>query len=99
MKPTSYPQEYRDKLNRVVYVLLNEYEKIIYTFYGETNRIKVKYIVFKKNIYFDVFSRTGEVIFSNVTNNFFDCRIEKKYDGTIDFIVHPEKIKLINQIK
>lgn len=99
MKLTSYPQEYRDKLNRVVYVLLNEYEKIIYTFYGETNRIKVKYIVFKKNIYFDVFSRTGEVIFSNVTNNFFDCRIEKKYDGTIDFIVHPKKIKLINQIK
>jgi hypothetical protein len=95
----NYPKEYRDNLNRVNYILHNEFEKTIYTFYGDTNKIKVKYIYYRKNIYFDVFSKSGDVIFSNVSNNFLDCKVEKKYDGTIDFIVHPVKRLLINQIK
>lgn len=94
-----YPKEYRDKLNRINYVLNNEYQKIIYTYYGETNKIKIKYIYFRKNVYFDAFSKTGEVIFSNVTNNFLDCKVAKKFDGTIEFIIHPIKKQIINQIK
>lgn len=98
MNEKTYPKTFRDKLNRINYILENEFQKIIYTFYGDTNRIKIKYVYFRKNIYFDAFSKTGQLIFSTYEDN-HKSTVEKKYDGTISFIVHPEKIKLINQIK
>lgn len=98
MKEQTYPKIYRDKLNRINYVIQNEFQKIIYTFYGETKNIKIKYVYFRKNVYFDAFSKSGQLIFSTFEDN-YSSTVEKKYDGTISFIVHPEKIKIINQIK
>lgn len=97
MKEQTYPKIYRDKLNRINYIIQNEFQKTIYTFYGESNKIKVKYVYFRKNVYFDVFSKTGEVIFSTVEDN-FNSTVEKKYDGTISFIIHPIKKNLINKL-
>jgi hypothetical protein len=97
MKETTYPKIYRDKLNRINYIIQNEFQKTIYTFYGDSNKIKVKYVYFRKNVYFDVFSKTGEVIFSTVEDN-YSSTVEKKYDGTIGFIIHPIKKNLINKL-
>jgi hypothetical protein len=97
MNEKTYPKIYRDKLNRINYILQNEFQKIIYTFYGETNKIKVKYVYFRKNVYFDVFSKTGEVIFSTVEDT-HSATVEKKYDGTISFTIHPVKKNLINKL-
>lgn len=97
MKEITYPKIYRDKLNRINYIIQNEFQKTIYTFYGDSNKIKVKYVYFRKNVYFDVFSKTGEVIFSTVEDN-YSSTVEKKYDGTIGFIIHPIKKNLINKL-
>lgn len=98
MKEKTYPKIYKDKLNRISYVLENEFQKTIYTFYGESNKIKVKYIYFRNNVYFDAFSKTGEVIFSTLDQQSISSNVEKKYDGTISFVVHPVKRNLINTI-
>ncbi len=43
MNEKTYPKIYRDKLNRINYILQNEFQKIIYTFYGETKTRQSKY--------------------------------------------------------
>lgn len=93
----SYPKEYKDKLHRIIYVQQNEFEKVIYTYYGDTHNIKVKYYYYRNSVFFDAFSRTGEVIFSTVGSG-FNQFVEKKYDGTIGFVIHPIKKNIINKI-
>lgn len=94
---SSYPKEYKDKLNRIIYVQENEFEKIIYTYYGNTNKIKVKYYYYRNSVFFDAFSQTGEVIFSTIGNGFSKF-VDRKHDGTISFTFHPLKKKLINKL-
>lgn len=94
----NYPQLFKDKLGRTIYIIENEFQKIIYTFYGESNKIKVKYVYFRNNVYFDVFSKSGEVIFSTLEQESLRSTIEKKHDGTFSFIIHPIKKQLINKI-
>lgn len=94
----NYPQVYKDKLGRVIYIIENEFQKIIYTFYGESNKIKVKYVYFRNNVYFDAFAKNGEVIFSTLEQGLISSTLEKKHDGTFSFVIHPVKKQSINKI-
>lgn len=94
-----YPIEYHDKLGRVVYCLSNQFERTVFVYYEDSNRIKVKYQYFNKDVYFDVFSRSGQLIFSSISNNVHQTNIEKKHDGSLDFIVNQEKLRLFNSLR
>lgn len=94
-----YPMEYHDRLGRLVYCLDNEFERTVFVYYGDTGKLKVKYQYFNKDVYFDVFSKTGELVFSSISNNIHQTNIERKHDGSIDFIVNPKKLSLINGLK
>lgn len=99
MNDSGYPKRYKDNLGRIIYTLENEFERTVFVYYGETSRIKVKYHYVNKDVYIDAFSRTGSIIFSTVSKNLHETHVEKKYDGSIEFIVHPEKLRFINSLK
>lgn len=94
-----YPVKYKDKLGRTVYVLENEFERIVFVYYGETDKKKIKYHYINKDVYVDAFSKSGSIIFSTVSRNVHETHVEKKHDGTLDFIVNPQKLKIINDLK
>ncbi len=93
----SYPKMYHDKLNRLAYVLENEFEKTIYTFYGQSNKIKVKYKFYRQDVKFDVFTESGYLLLSNFSER--DVKFKKTPYGTIKFTIHPNKLKKINNLK
>jgi hypothetical protein len=99
MEKKEYPVKYKDKLGRTVYVLENEFERIVFVYYGNTDKKKIKYHYINQDVYVDAFSRSGVIIFSTVSRNVHETHVEKKYDGTLDFIVNAEKLKLINELK
>lgn len=99
MKSENFPKIYKDKLGRVIYVLENEFERVAFTYYGSTKKIKIKYHYMNENFYIDAFSKNGKLIFSTFSKNVYETNVEKKIDGTIDFIVSSEKLKAINLLK
>lgn len=99
MNASDYPKRYKDNLGRIIYALENEFERTVFMYYGNTNRIKVKYHYINKDVYIDAFSRTGEIIFSTVSRNLHETHVERRSDGSIEFIVHPEKLRFINSLK
>lgn len=99
MNDEKYPKRYKDKLGRVIYVLKNEFERTIFMYYGTTNHIKIKYHYINKDVYIDTFSKKGDIIFSTISKNIHETRIEKRSDGSIEFIIHPEKLRFINSLK
>lgn len=99
MEKKEYPIKYKDKLGRLIYLLENEFERVVFVYYGQTDRIKIKYHYINKDVYVDAFSRSGTIIFSTVSRNVYETHVEKKFDGTLDFIVNPEKLRLINDLK
>lgn len=99
MNVSDYPKRYKDNLGRVIYALENEFERTVFMYYGDTNRIKIKYHYINKDVYIDAFSRTGAIIFSTVSKNLHETHVERRSDGSIEFIVHPEKLRFINSLK
>ena len=98
MKNKKYPLEYKDKLGRVVYVLDSEFDRTIYKYWFNTNRLKIKYKYFREDVSFSAFSFAGKLILSSYKDA-KSAELYFKYDGTIHFNVNPEKLKLINSIK
>jgi len=98
MSKDQYPKEYKDELNRLAYVIDNEFERTVFVYYNKTNKIKIKYKYFHKDVYFDVFSRTGELIFSNLNTNMNGGRIMNDH-YEMKFIIHPIKLQIINNLK
>lgn len=99
MNDSEYPKRYKDNLGRIIYALENEFERTVFMYYKDTNRIKIKYHYINKDVYIDAFSRTGEIIFSTVSRNLHETHVERRFDGSIEFIVHPEKLRFINSLK
>lgn len=99
MNGSEYPKRYTDELGRLVYAVDSEFERVVLRYYGDTSRIKLKYHYINKDLYVDAFSRSGEIIFSTFSRNVHDTHVERKHDGSLDFIVHPRKLELINSLK
>lgn len=99
MNDFGYPKRYKDKNGRIVYSQENEFERVVLIYYGDTDRIKIKYHYFHKDLYVDVFSKSGQIIFSTVSDNVNETHVEKKPDGTLDFIISPQKLAIINSLK
>jgi len=99
MSEKIYPIKYKDKLGRLIYTLENEFERVVFMYYQDSDRIKVKYHYMNNDVYIDAFSKSGDLIFSTYSRNIFESKIEKKHDGTLDFIINPHKLKIINSIR
>ena len=92
-----YPRKFKDKLGRVIYTEVDEFEKNFYTFYGDSNKIKVKYISRKESVYFDAFSRKGSLLISNVFGDHNNSIKKNKWKG-FSFVICKEKLKIINNL-
>jgi hypothetical protein len=85
--------EKRDKLNRLVYVNFNEVERVIYKYYGNTNKIKIKIRLVSKEQIIEIYNKEGRIIYSDETNNnFIKMKNIKIYKNKIS-------IKLPNEIR
>jgi hypothetical protein len=85
--------EKRDKLNRLVYVNFNEVERVIYKYYGNTNKIKIKIRLVSKEQIVEIYNKEGKIIYSDETNNnFIKMKNIKIYKNKIS-------IKLPNEIR
>ena len=99
MNEPEYPILHKDRLGRVIYAVHSEFERSVFKYYGDTTRIKVKYHYYNEDFYIDAFSKNGNVIFSTVSRNVYETHVEKRSDGTLEFIVHPNKLTIINSLK
>lgn len=85
--------EKRDKLNRLVYVNFNEVERVIYKYYGNTNKIKIKIRLVSKEQIIEIYNKEGNIIYSDeASNNFIKMKNIKIYKNKIS-------IKLPNEIR
>lgn len=99
MSSPEFPSIHKDRLGRVIYAVHSEFERSVFRYYGDTSKIKVKYHYYNDDFYIDTFSRNGDVIFSTFSRNVFESHVERKCDGTIEFVVHPNKLAAINSLK
>lgn len=73
-----------DKLNRVIYKKLNDVERFIFKYYGDTNKLKIVIKLFNQTETADVFDKNGDLIFYNSDGfNNFDLSCIKIYNNTI----------------
>lgn len=85
--------EKKDKLNRVIYRNLNDVERVIYKYYGNTNKLKVIIRLISKEQIVNIFNKKGDLIYSDEKKcSFIKLKNIKIYKNQI-------VIKLPNEIR
>lgn len=59
-----YPIKKYDNLNRLIYVDWNGIERIVNIYWGETDRVKIKYRLWRDEAEVEAFDKSGNQIFS-----------------------------------
>lgn len=85
--------EKKDKLNRVIYRNLNDVERVIYKYYGNTNKIKIAIRLISKEQIVNIFNKEGQIIYSDEKKSgFIKLKNIKIYKNQI-------VIKLPNEVR
>ena len=93
-KNIEYPIKKIDYLNRVIYIDYNGYERIVKTYWTNTNNIKVKYSYFGNEVLIQAFDKNAKKILT-VSNLGYDLNLNNLIisKDRIEFVVEQNKIK------
>nr|QBM02753.1 hypothetical protein [uncultured archaeon] len=93
-KIIEYPIKKFDNLNRVIYIDWNGVERCINVFWGDTNKIKIKYRLWHSETEVEAYDEKGNVIFQSsagvIVIKFPRLKIK---DGKLLYTVERKKIK------
>ncbi len=88
-----FPIKKYDHLNRMIYVDWNGVERCINIYWDDTNKIKIKYRLWHKEIEVEAYDKKGRIVFRNSAGvsvlKFPRLRIE---NGKMIYIVDKKKI-------
>jgi hypothetical protein len=91
---SEYPIKKHDSLNRLIYVDWNGVERLINIYWGDTNKVKIKYRLWNDDAEVEAYDKNGNQVFNSSSGvavfKFPRLRIEK---GRVSYIVDKKKIK------
>jgi len=89
-----YPIKKYDKLNRVIYVDWNGVERCINIYWGDTDKIKIKYRLYSSDAEVWAYDKNGKVIIRNVSGKFvLDLPRLKIKNNIVTYNVDKNKLK------
>lgn len=65
-----YPQRKTDSLGREYRIDVSSTERVLRSFWGKTQNVKVRYHIFNQDVKIDVFDPNGKVIMTNEAGKF-----------------------------
>ncbi len=65
-----YPQRKADSLGREYRIDISSTERVLRSFWGNTQNVKVRYHIFHQDVKIDVFDPSGKTIMTNEGGNF-----------------------------
>jgi hypothetical protein len=88
-----YPVKKFDHLNRLIYVDWNGIERCINIYWGDTNKVKIKYRLWNQEAEVEAYDKNGNVVFETISGapvlKFPRLKIEK---GRIAYCVDKKKV-------
>ena len=89
-----YPLRKYDKLNRLIYIDFNGVERVIKIYWDDTEKVKIKYRLWKEDVEVEAYDKNGKKIFSSSGGRFnFELPRIKIRKDEIFYTVDKKKIK------